>query len=128
MTVRTLAQIATVLKATPLSYDAMSASQKEDFRDTLRPRLIGFDGEQRAWFRDWWFVATQPQVDAMNAALPVNVRVAPVAYNSTLYLNIDLATDCLQAADTYFAARPVLRALVITFVPGLPDLLPQGGA
>lgn len=119
----TLQQVATFLRASPKSYDTLTAGQKTTFREVLAPKLAGFDGEQRTWFRDWWFVATQAQVDAINAALPRNVQVQPVLYNGTLYLNIDIATDCLQSGDTYFAARSVFRALVCTNVPNLPDLL-----
>lgn len=125
MTVRTLAQIAAFLQATPSSYDSLTASQKTDLRDTLAAKLTGFDGEQRAWFRDWWFQCTQANVDAMNAALPASTRVSAVAYDNKLWLNVDLVTDCMNAGDTYFACRSVLRTLVMTNVPNLPDLLPQ---
>jgi hypothetical protein len=128
MTVRTLAQIAAFLQATPSSYDMLTASQKTDLRDTLAPKIAGFDGQQRAWFRDWWFECTQAQVNAANALLPTRVRLSPVAYNSKLWLNIDIATDCITAGETYYPARSVLRTLVMTNVPNLPDLLPQGGA
>lgn len=123
MTVLTLAQLATVVSGK--SWDTLTAAQRTDVRDTLGPKIAGFDGQQRAWFRDWWFACTQANVDAMNALLPPNVRVEAVSYLSVLYLNIDLITDCIQAGDTYFAARSVLRTLVCTNVPNLPDLLPQ---
>lgn len=116
MTVRTLAQVAAFLTAGPVSYNDLTAQQKQDFSDTLAPKVQGFDGQQRPWFKDWWFACTQANVDAINAALPARVRVAAVNYLGTLYLNIDLATDCLNAGDTYFAARPILRALICTNV------------
>lgn len=119
----TLNELATILRASPKSYDLLTTQQKADFRETLAPRVSGFDGQQRAWFKDWWFICTQAQVDTMNAALPQDVRVAPVTYLGTMYLNIDLATDCMQAADTYVAARPVLRTLICTNIPDLPSLL-----
>jgi hypothetical protein len=120
----TLAELAVILKASPKSWNDLTAQQKLDFRDTLAPKVAGFDGQQRTWFGDWWMACTQAQVDAMNAALPPSVRVAPVSYLGQLYVNIDLATDCMGANDTYAAARPVLRTLVCTNVPNLPALLP----
>jgi hypothetical protein len=123
MTVRTLAQVAAFLTVTPVSYNDLTAQQKQDFSDTLAP-FNGFSGGQRAWFGDWWFACTQAQVDTMNAALPAKVRVQPARYLGVLYLNIDLATDCLNAGDTYAAARPVLRTLVCTNIPNLASLLP----
>lgn len=125
MTVRTLAQIAAFLQATPSSFNGLTAAQKQDFLDTLVPTVAGFDGAHRAWFGDWWLVCVQADVDAMNAVLPANVRVSPVTYLGVLYLNIDLATDCMNAGDTYAAARPTLRTLVMTNVPNLASLLPQ---
>lgn len=125
MTVLTMAQLALVVK--DKSWDLLTAAQRIDFRDTLAPKLDGFDGQQRAWFRDWWFACTQADVDAMNAALPASVRIGAVSYLGQLYINVDLATDCMQAGDTYAAARPVLRTLILRNVPNLPDLLPQTG-
>jgi hypothetical protein len=125
MTVLTLSQLATMV--VNKSWDLLTPSQRTDFRDTVAPKLEGFDGQQRAWFRDWWFACTQAQVDTMNAALPASVRVSPVSHLGQLYLNIDLATDCMQAGDTYAAARPVLRTLICTNIPNLPDLLPKPG-
>lgn len=119
----TLAELATILRASPKSYDLLTAQQKTDFRETLAPKLAGFDGGQRNWFGDWWIIATQANVDAINAALPANVRVQSVSYLGVQYLNIDLATDCMQAGDTYTAARPILRTLIITEIPNLRALL-----
>lgn len=125
MTVRTLIQIAAFLQATPSSFNDLTAPQKQDFIDTLAPKVNGFDGQQRPWFGDWWLVCTQADVDAMNALLPSGVRVAAVSYLGVKYLNIDLATDCMSADSTYFAARSVLRTLVCTNIPNLRSLLPQ---
>jgi hypothetical protein len=125
LTVRTLAQIAAFLIATPSSYDGLTAGQKTDLRDTLAPKIAGFDGQQRTWFRDWWFVATPAQIASANALLPAKVRLSGVTYLGTTYLNIDIATDCINAGETYYPARSVLRTLVMTNVPNLPDLLPQ---
>lgn len=119
----TLSELATLLKASPKSWNDLTAAQKLDFRDTLAPKIDGFDGAQRAWFRDWWFICTQANVDAMNALLPANVRVAAVSYLGVLYLDIDLATDCMNLTDTYGAARSVIRTLICTNVPNLPDLI-----
>lgn len=121
----TLGELATLLRASPKSWNDLTAAQKTDFRDTLAPRVNGFDGPQRNWFKDWWFICTQANVDAINALLPANVRVEPVTYLGIKYLNIDLATDCMQLTDTYGPARPVIRTLVCTNVPNLPDLLPK---
>lgn len=123
MTTLTLPQLAATLIGN--SFNSLTAQQKIDFRDTLAPKLAGFDGQQRAWFGDWWLLCTQPQVDAMNAALPAGTRVAPVAYLGNLYLNIDLGTDATSLGDTYFATRATLRALVFTNIPNLASLLPQ---
>lgn len=123
MTTLTLSQLATIVVGK--SFNDLTAQQKIDFRDTLGPKVAGFDGQQRAWFGDWWLLCTQAQVDAMNAALPANVRVGPVSYQSNLYLNIDLGTDATSLGDTYFATRATLRALVFTNIPGLADLLPK---
>jgi hypothetical protein len=115
----TLAQVATFLKATPSSYDSLTTAQKADLRDTLAPKLAGFDGAQRTWFKDWWLACTQVQIDAINATLPAKTRVSGILSGGVWYLNIDLATDCLQAGNTYFASRSILRTLVCTYVPGL---------
>lgn len=107
----TLAQLATLLKASPKSFNALTSQQKADMLDALRP-LSGFDASQRSWFEDWWFVCTQAQVDAINALLPASVRVDPTSFGGALYLSTDLATDCANQKDTYFAARSVIRTLV----------------
>lgn len=120
----TLSEVASMLKASPKSWNDLTAQQKTDVRDALAP-VLGFNAPQRAWFGDWWFICTQANVDAMNALLPANTRIAPVSYQSALYLNMDLATDCMQAGDTYAAARPTLRTLVCTNIPNLADLLPK---
>lgn len=119
----TLSELATLLKASPKSYNDLTAPQKQDFRDTLSPKVAGFDGQQRAWFGDWWLACVQADVNTINAALPANTRVASVSYLGVLYLNIDLGTDCMQSGDTYFAARATLRTLVCTNIPGLAALL-----
>jgi hypothetical protein len=119
----TLSELATILKASPKSYDLLTTQQKQDFRETLAPKVDGFEGQQRTWFRDWWFVCTQAQLDTMNAALPANVRINAVDYLGVLYINIDLATDCMQLTDTYGAARSVIRTLICTNVPNLPNLI-----
>ena len=123
MTVLTLPQLAAVIVGQ--SFNSLTAQQKIDFRDTLAPKLAGFDGQQRPWFGDWWLLCTQEQIDAMNAALPAGTRVWPVTYQSNLYLNIDLGTDATSLGDTYFATRATLRALVFTNIPNLASLLPQ---
>lgn len=115
----TLAQVATFLKAQPRSYDTLTTAQKQEFRETLAPKLAGFDGEQRAWFKDWWLVCTQAQLDAINAALPAKTRVSGILRDGNWHLNTDLATDCLQAGSTYFLARSILRTLIVANVPGL---------
>jgi hypothetical protein len=122
MTALTLPQLATVLVGN--SFNSLTAQQKIDFRDTLAPKVTGFDGQQRAWFGDWWLLCTQAQVDAMNAALPPNTRVWAVTYLGNMYLNIDLGTDATNLGDTYFATRTTLRALVFTNIPNLASLLP----
>jgi hypothetical protein len=123
----TLAEVATLLKSAPKSWNDLTAQEKQDVGAALRP-VLGFDGQQRAWFGDWWFTCTQANVDAMNAALPAGTRVGAVSYLGTLYLGMDLATDCMQAGDTYAAVRPVLRTLVCTNIPNLPSLLPKPAA
>ncbi len=125
MTVLTLPQLATTIVGN--SFNSLSAQSKQDFIDTLKPKVQGFDGTTRSWFGDWWLLTTQAQLDAMNAALPGNTRVYAVSYLGSLYLNIDLCTDCVNAGDTYVAARPTLRALVFTNIPNLASLLPQTG-
>jgi hypothetical protein len=116
----TLAQVATFLKATPSSWDMLTAAQKQNARDSLLPKIQGFDGEQRTWFKNWWLVCTQTQVDQMNALLPAGVRVAPIAWAAKLYLSIDLLTDVINQGDTYYPARSVVRTLVCTFVDPPP--------
>lgn len=111
----TLSELATLLKASPKSWDDLTAQQKLDFINTLAP-INGFDGQQRPWFKDWWLVCTQVQEDSMNALLPANVRVKTVLYLSVRYLNIDIVTDCLTAGAMYAAARPILRTLICTNV------------
>lgn len=123
MTTLTLPQLASIVNGK--SFNALTAQEKIDFRDTLAPKLAGFDGQQRAWFGDWWLLCTQAQIDAMNAALPSNTRVAAATYLGSQYLNIDLSTDCTSLGDTYFAARATLRGVVFTNIPGLADLLPK---
>lgn len=123
MTTLTLPQLAAVLVGQ--SFNSLTAQQKIDFRDTLAPKVAGFDGQQRAWFGDWWMLCTQAQVDAINAALPANTRVATVTYLGSQYLNIDLGTDSTSLGDTYFAGRATLRALVFTNILNLASLLPQ---
>lgn len=122
MTTLTLSQLATVIVGQ--SFNSLTAQQKIDFRDTLAPKVSGFDGQQRPWFGDWWLLCTQAQVDAINAALPANTRVRAVTYLGNLYLNIDLGTDSTSLGDTYFAGRATLRALVFTNIPNLVALLP----
>lgn len=124
----TLSELAALLKAGPKSYNDLTAAQKLDFRDTLAPKIAGFDGQQRAWFGDWWFTVTQANVDAINATLPPTTRVSAVSYLGVLYLGMDLCTDCMQSGDTYFAARSILRTLVCTNVPNLASLLPRPAA
>lgn len=121
----TLQELATILKSGPKSWDTLTVQQRTDFRETLAPKIAGFDGQQRAWFRDWWFACTQANLDAMNASLPASIRVGAVSYLGQLYINIDLATDCMDAESTYALARPVLRTLICTNIPNLPDLIGQ---
>lgn len=116
----TLGEIATLLKASPKSYNDLTTQQKQDVRDALAP-LSGFNAPQRAWFGDWWFACTQANVDAINAALPAKTRVAAVTYLGAKYLNVDLATDCMNSSDTYFGARTILRTLVFTNIPNLAE-------
>lgn len=120
----TLSEVATLLKSAPKSWNDLTAQEKTDVGAALKP-FLGFDAPQRAWFGDWWFACTQAQVDTMNAALPARTRIAAVLYQGTLYLNMDLATDCMGAGDTYAAARPTLRTLICTNIPNLADLLPK---
>lgn len=119
----TLSELADLLRASPKSWNDLTAAQKLDFRDTLAPKIDGFDGPQRAWFQNWWFICTQANVDAMNALLPANVRIAAVTYLGVKYLNIDLATDCMQLTDTYGPARSVIRTLICANIPNLPSLI-----
>lgn len=119
----TLSELATILKASPKSYDLLTAQQKTDFRETLAPKIDGFEGPQRAWFRDWWFACSQAQLDTMNGLLPPNVRIEAVTYLGLKYISIDLSTDCFQLTDTYGPARSVIRTLICTNIPNLPDLL-----
>lgn len=120
----TFSELAVLLNASPKSYNDLTAQQKLDVRDLLAP-LSGFNAPQKAWFGDWWMACTQVQVDNMNAALPVGVRIKAVSYLGLLYINIDVVTDCMGATDTYFGARPILRTLICTNIPGLADLLPK---
>lgn len=110
----TLAAVATFLRASPKAWVDLTANQKDTARNVLLPKITGFDGEQRAWFKDWWMACTQAQVDTMNALLPANVRVAPKDISGSLYLNIDIITDVLNPGDTYYPARMTLRSLVFT--------------
>lgn len=108
----TLSELATLLNTPPpKSYNDLTAQQKQDVLDVLAP-LSGFDAPQRAWFKNWWLICTAADITNMNAVLPANTRVAPLNYLGTLYLNIDLATDCMGPGATYLAARSIIRTLV----------------
>lgn len=120
----TLAAVAALLLASPKSWDALNASQKQLIRDNLLPKATGFDGPQRDWFRDWWLAATPAQVTAINAALPARTRVAPVTINSVLYLNIDILTDVIDPGNTYYPARATVAQLVCTNVTYVPPANP----
>lgn len=117
----TLAQVATFLQATPSAWNDLTAGQKQNARDSMLPKINGFDGEQRAWFQNWWLgPCTQAQVNAINAALPPRTRVAPVTIAAQLYLNIDLLTDVINPSDTYYPARSTVATLVcrnLTYTP-----------
>jgi hypothetical protein len=118
----TLAQVATFLKATPSSWDMLTAAQKQNARDSLLPKIDGFDGEQRAWFKNWWLSCTQAQVDEMNTLLPSGIRVEPITWLGAKWLSIDLLTDVINTGDTYFPARSIVRTLVCTFIDPAPTV------
>lgn len=116
----TLAAVATFLKASPKSWDDLTTNQKQTARDVLLPKIQGFDGEQKAWFKNWWLACTPAQVTSINALLPAKTRVASITHNSSTYLSIDLLTDTIDAGNTYFPARSVIRTLVCTFIDPAP--------
>lgn len=116
----TLQQIADFLKASPKAWVDLTAAQKQEAEATLLPKIAGFDGAQRAWFKDWWLACTAAQVASINSKLPAGTRVEPVTIAGKLYLSIDLVTDVIKPTDTYYPARSVIRLLVCTFTQYTP--------
>jgi hypothetical protein len=115
----TLSEVATFLNASPRNWNAMTAQQRTDVLDAIKPGASGFNPAQRTWFKDWWLLCTPPNLAAINAALPARTRAGGLTNGGVTYLNIDLLTDCDQAGGTYFAARSVIQGLTCINAPGL---------
>lgn len=59
-----------------------------------------------------WLGCTQDDVDAINALLPANTRVAPlIDIEGTLFLGADLLTDC-EEGQTYGNAESLIKTLL----------------
>jgi hypothetical protein len=118
----TLSEVATFLNASPRNWNAMTAQQRTDVLDAIKPGINGFNISQRTWFKDWWLLCPPPNLVTINASLPSQTRAEGISNGGVIYLNIDLLTDCNESDNTYFAAKIHLQGLNCVHMPGL---LPQ---
>lgn len=117
----TLTDIGDALRANPCAWRDIPAEQRAVVEASLLPQANGFVDDQRYWFARWWLACTQDDVDAINAALPEGVRVAPVEVDGSLYLGSDLLTDSMQPGQMYYPAQQIVQGLVcVNFPDGLP--------
>lgn len=118
----TLTEIGDALRASPCAWRDIPASYRAVVEASLLPQAEGFVDDQRYWFARWWLACAQEDVDAINAALPTEVRVAPVAVDGSLYLGSDLLTDSMQPGQMYYPAQEIIQGLTCTnFADGLPE-------
>lgn len=115
-----LATVAAALQGNNKGWDDLSASEKQDMRDSLGPGATGFSPAQRTWFRNWWLLANSGQITAINNLLPARTRVQALSHGGNLYLSIDLLTDTPDSGKTYHAARTVIQTLKATFLDPPP--------
>lgn len=112
----TITDLGDLLRASPMAWRDIPAEQRTVAEAALLPPAgQGFDAQQRDWLAHWWLACTQADVEAVNAVLPVGVRVSPLEVDGALYLGADLLTDALTADGTYHAALSVLEGLICTY-------------
>lgn len=109
----TLQDIADALRAK--SWQDLPAGTKTTAKQLLGGDR-GFTDAQRAWFAGRWLAITQTDIDSTNKALPASTQVGALDIDGTLYLNADILTDSQDPGSTYFAARAVIKRLVLAEV------------
>ncbi len=122
----TITDLGDFMRASPMAFRDIPSPLRAVAVAALLP-ADGFTEQQRAWLARWWLACTSNDVDAINAALPLSVRVSPIEIDGLLYLGADLLTDALDAAGTYHAALPVIETLVCTYIEYTPPTEPMKG-
>lgn len=115
----TLTEVGDALRAAPTAWRNIPAEYKAVAEQALLPNPAFID-DQRYWFARWWLACTQADVDAINAALPAGVQVAPLEWAGALYLGSDLLTDSMQPGQMYYPAQATIQSLVCTYIDPPP--------